>query len=236
MKFSDFKHLLGADPYSQDPEFLRARNQLGEFAEAAREADEFERHLLAAAAVSPPESLHDDIMRTKFRSRSLALPIAMAASLFLALGALAIMSWNQQRFASLDEYIISHYSHDGQRVERVAANTPVSLQEIEAIMASVGATSDPSLARKIRFLKNCPTPDGKGVHMVLVTESGPVTVIYMPNTTIEEEHGLTLEGKHAWLVALDQGAAALIGDSDEQLQQLQPSIRQGIARNETLAL
>ena len=42
MNFSDFKRLLGADPRSQDPETLRARQSAPEFETAALEGVEVE--------------------------------------------------------------------------------------------------------------------------------------------------------------------------------------------------
>jgi hypothetical protein len=45
MNFSEFKKLIGADPWSQDPEVLRARNSAPEFEQAAGDAEAFERKL-----------------------------------------------------------------------------------------------------------------------------------------------------------------------------------------------
>ena len=46
MNFSEFKKLIGADPWNRDPETMRARNSAPEFETAARDAEAFEGKLL----------------------------------------------------------------------------------------------------------------------------------------------------------------------------------------------
>ncbi len=41
------------------------------------------------------------------------------------------------------------------------------------MLAEFGADVAPALAGIVSVIKQCPTPDGKGVHMVLNTERGP---------------------------------------------------------------
>ena len=43
------------------------------------------------------------------------------------------------------------------------------------------------LADRIGFIKFCPTPGGRGAHMVVNTEHGPVTVIFMPTTRVKDQ-------------------------------------------------
>jgi hypothetical protein len=63
----------------------------------------------------------------------------------------------------------------------------------------------------VGFIKYCPTPDGKGVHMVLNTEHGPVTVILMPATSVDERESRLSNGMQARLVSLSRGSVAVMG-------------------------
>jgi len=96
MNFSEFKKLIGADPWNRDPETLRARNSAAEFEAAAAEAEAFEKKLQSALDVQAPLGLLDEIKRIAeqpTRKRNW-MPLAMAASLVLAVGA-AGLAWQQ---------------------------------------------------------------------------------------------------------------------------------------------
>ena len=230
MNFSDFKRLLGADPYSQDPDFLRARNAGGEFDEAAQAADEFEKKLQQSLAVNAPETLASDILEHVYATpqrRFTGWPMALAASVFMMIGAGAVFVWHQNQLADLESYVLNHWQMDGTNIVEQARG-PASIEEIQAIMASVNASAGQPLASKVYFIKNCPTPDGKGAHLVLMTEQGPVTVFYLPNTDIEEMKSFELPGMYASLVDLQQGSAAVIGPSTDSVRSVAQMLDVGI--------
>ena len=220
MNFSDFKRLLGADPYSKDPGFLRARNSTTEFTEAAAAADKFEQKLTQALAVETPDGLQADILQRVHSAPQRRLsgwPMALAASVFMMIGAAAVFVWHQDQMADLEAYVMNHWQMDGTKLVAQAGG-PANIQEIQAIMASVNASADEQLASRVYFIKNCPTPEGKGAHMVLMTEQGPVTVFYLPNTEVQDQKSFEMPGMHAFLVNLQQGSAAVIGPSTTSVQ------------------
>ncbi len=230
MNFSDFKRLLGADPYSQDPEFLRARNSGGEFTEAADAADQFEQKLQKAVNLDVPGDLQSDILQyisTVPQRRPAAWPMALAASLFMMIGAAAVFMWHQDQLADLEAYVIDHYQLDGARLLE-QAREPATMKQIQAIMASVNASAGQQLASQVYFIKNCPTPDGTGAHLVLMTESGPVTVFYLPETEVREIKSFEMPGMHAYLVNLQHGAAAVIGPSTDSVHSVAQLLDSGI--------
>jgi hypothetical protein len=230
MNFSDFKRLLGADPYSQDPEFLRARNSGDEFTTAAEAADRFEKKLQGALLVDAPDDLTADILKhveSTPQRRIASWPMALAASLFMMVGAVAVFMWNQGQVADLEAYVFEHYQIDG--VQLVGqARTPASIEQIQLIMASVNASAGEQLAEQVYFIKNCPTPDGTGAHLVLMTEAGPVTVFYLPETEVLNARSFEIPGMHAFLVDLQHGAAAVIGPSPDSVQSVALMLDSGI--------
>ncbi len=230
MNFSEFKELLGADPYSQDPAFLRARHQGGEFTEAATEADAFEQKLQQALAAPAPEGLAESIIghvQQKPGHRIRTWQWAAAAGLFMALGAALVVNYQRYQFGSVEEYVLQHWQHDGVAIELQAA-APVSSERIRSVLTAVGASADEAIGGKIHYIKKCPTPDGKGAHMVVMTDSGPVTVIYMPKMDLDKAKHMSLESKQAYLIVMDRGSAALIGNSQADLQALEPMVRKHI--------
>ena len=229
MNFSEFKRLIGADPWNREPETLRARNSSPEFEEAASEAESFERKLQGAVNLPPPADLLDDIkaISRQSPSRNRWMPLALAASLVIAVGAVGIVWKQANRWDSVESYLAEHYAHDG--AELVASATQEAPKpEVHRIMASLNASADPSLSEKIRFIKFCPTPDGKGAHMVVNTPQGPLTVIFMPATDVNDGEMVEFEQMHAFLVDLEHGSAAIIGDRTQPVEQLEPVIRTAI--------
>ena len=69
----------------------------------------------------------------------------------------------------------------------------------------------PEMDRMVGLIKYCPTPAGKGAHMVINTDQGPITVIFMPDTTVTDGDIVEFDGMKAQLVSLERGSAAIIG-------------------------
>jgi hypothetical protein len=231
MDYSEFKRRLGADPASRDPDFLAARNASPEFEQAAREADEFERKLNQTLRIAVPEDLPASILAIAdlsgvervTPSRRWA-PFALAASLLMAVGAAGIV-WNLNRGAeSVEDYLVAHFAMDGALLEAKAAGQ--SATNVQSILAEVNFKARPEFAGQVGFIKYCPTPDGKGVHMVLNTESGPVTVILMPATTVDDHQSLLENGMQARLVSLSRGSIAVMGADAASVEELASTVRE----------
>ncbi len=225
MKFSEFKKLLGADPWNREPGFLRARNSSPEFERAAVEAETFERKLQAALHADAPDDLLEDIVRIgqQRAKRSRWLPLAMAASLIVAVGAAGILYRQTHPVADTPTYVAEHFALDGMDLIS-KATAPVPPRQIRAILSSLHAHAGPQLAERIRFIKFCPTPHGKGAHMVISTDQGLVTVIFMPRNKVSDGETVDFDGMQAYLVALDHGSAAIIGKPSQHVQSLRAMV------------
>lgn len=226
MKFSDFIKQVGADPRSRDPEVLHARNSSPEFKRIAKEAEAFEDKLQAALLIDPPAELLNQIRQIGQQptQRRNWIPLALAASLVLAVSAVTVFWKQYHQWDSVETYLVDHYSHDGN--ELVArASGPMSESDISKIMTSLGAFADRSLSSKIMFIKYCPTPGGRGAHMVVSTDQGLITVIYMPKAHVIDNEKVRFDRMHAVLVELDQGSVAIIGEQSQSIDNLQSTVR-----------
>lgn len=232
MVFSEFIRRLGAEPRSQDPEFLRARQSSPEFVQAAKEADVFEEKLTRALGVQAPDDMLDNILQIGLNDSATTTTtpwwrsMALAAGILVAVGAAGI-TWNMSRgWDRVDQYLADHYSEDGAGlVARAGGKTEA---DIQAIFALFDVEAGPALEEIVSVIKYCPTPDGKGVHMVLNTSEGPVTVIYMPTTEVNDREILEFNGMQALLVKLEKGSAAIIGTGSQGVLALYSVIQDSI--------
>lgn len=227
MNFSEFKKLIGADPRNRDPETLRARHSAPEFEAAAVKAEAFEEKLEGAMHIQPPDDLLDQIKgisQQPVRQRGW-IPLALAASFLVLIGAAGLVWKQSHQWESVEAYVADHYSYDGGSV-MAKADENFSEEEISKILARFNATADEQLAGRIKFIKYCPTPDGRGAHMVVSTNQGPMTIILMPNTQVTDGEMVVFDQMHALLVNLDHGSAAIIGEQSQSVESLV-----GIVRN-----
>jgi len=221
MDFSEFQRRLGADPGNQDPEFLRARHSGPEFEQAVEDALKFEGRLERAMKISAPEALLTDILEVSRNNRTTSWrwkPLAVAAGILIAVGAAGINWRLSHHWNSVDEYLVAHYRHDGAGL--VARAGALTEDDVEAIFLRVGAQVAPELAGVTSVIKYCPTPDGKGIHMVLNTDQGPITLIYMPETKAGDLQEVVFDNMHALLVDLPKGSAIIIGTSQQNVSSL----------------
>ena len=229
MNFSEFKRLIGADPWSREPETLRARNSAPEFENAAAQAEAFEEKLQSALQIQPPADLLNAIKRISQQpvQQRNWMPLALAASLLIAVGAVG-MVWKQSRqLDNVEVYLADHYSIDGAALVAQATDF-VSEQDISRIMSSLDADAGQQLSERIKFIKFCPTPDGRGAHMVVNTAQGPMTIIFMPGTQVTDGQLLKFDQMHAFLVNLEHGSAAIIGKQSQAVESLQAVIRESL--------
>lgn len=239
MDYSEFLRRIGADPHDADPEIAHARASDETFDQAAREALELEAKLQRAVDVPIPDDLIAQIRnipaadsvspKPALRWRSMAI----AAGLLIAIGAAGI-SWNMNHsWNSVDEYVVDHYHHDGDALVQRATENPSF--DVQATFARFDVTAQPLLADDISMIKYCPTPDGRGVHMVLDTPEGPVTVIYMPETDVEDGPGVEFDGMNSYYVQLDKGSAVIIGKQQQAIDTLHALVQESIVPAESKA-
>ena len=218
MNFSEYRNRLGADPGSQDPEFLAARRAGPEFEAAARESEVFERKLEGVARFPvDADALLAELLHTPRRA---ATPrwLAMAAGIAVLAGITAILLSQSRVPDTLPEYLAAHYQHDGQMVlERAIAG---AASDPRAVLARFKLAAAPALAERIAYIKLCPSPHGEGAHMVVQTTDGLVTVFFLPGVRAEPGLVVPVDGQRALLVDLPGGSGVIIGTRGQQEAQL----------------
>ena len=233
MNFSEFKKRLGAEPRSQDPEFLAARNSNPDFRAAAAEAEAFEAKLEAAFSINEPDGLlegivgipdrHPDGVNAPSRWRWLA-----AAAAFVAVAGMAGMAWYESTFywESVDDYVLDHWADDGQKFVDLADGQ--ADDQVTAMLARFGVEASPALALKVDYIHACHTPGSRGAHMVIATDQGPVTLIFMPKVEAVSGHLLAFDNLVAATLPLEYGSAVIIGPNEEVIAPVYAMARDGL--------
>lgn len=234
MNFSEIKEILGAEPRSQDPEVLKAIESDPEIRAAAQEAEAFERKLEAAFAIKTPPFLLDQIasipkvasITPKPRNTRLAW-LAAAAVLVAGVG-FASYTYYESTFQwdNVDDFIVEHWAHDGSRM--LAQADGETDQGAPALFARFDVEVSPDFARRIDYVHHCKTPGARGAHMVISTDHGPITLIFMPEVDTVNGHILDLGEEVAATLPLESGSAVIIGPSEEAIAPVYAIAREGI--------
>ncbi len=234
MNFSEFKKRIGAEPRSRDPEILEAIDSDPEIRAAAEEAEAFEQKLEAAFAIKTPPFLLDQIasipkvasIEPKPRNTRLAW-LAAAAVLVAGVG-FASYTYYESTFYwdNVDDYIVEHWADDGSKMLALADGE--TDPGAPALFARFDVEISPDFAARIDSVHNCKTPGSRGAHMVISTQSGPITLIFMPEVDTVNGHILDLGEEVAATLPLERGSAVIIGPSEEAIAPIYAIARAGI--------
>lgn len=239
MNYLEFKRQLMVDPHSNEPAFVAARNLDDRHRQAYEQAMHFEAGIEQALHVQVPHDLAETCMAKVYAAdaqsadahttlpdaSSLGNPVAtlrqgwqwlpaMAAGLVLGIGLTASVFMLQQvGEQSISGYLASHWEDDGPDIISRSVLDPMEAGNIQRILATLNLDMNKDFSSQFVFAKNCPTPTGLGVHLVVMTEYGPATVIYIPSRSDYNAESFQVDGLQAQLVALQQGSVAILGNT-----------------------
>lgn len=223
MNYFEFKQQLLKDSFTKDEEFHRLRNEDFRCAKAYEEAMAFEKTLKAALHVKVPHNLKDSIVLRQTTAHALQSSMrryAIASTLFF-LFVIATAVWYVKQPGPIEQFVIQELK---KKPEVFISQTDLPQKDVEQLFASLSTKVDGDLGQ-VRFMKKCPTPGGKGVRMVLMTETGPVTILYMPHTDLKQQVDFELNNYKGRLVAVENGVAAIIGSNYQQVSYMENKIQ-----------
>jgi hypothetical protein len=235
MKLAEFKRRLMTDPGDRSPDMREARARGGEFAEAAADSDHFEHALKRAVNVPAPPGLADRIiLRQSLEGQRRTMRWvqwgAVAAALVIAVSVAVVLLNPATSTADLQRHIAWHWKLDGPQVLAASLEGRDDPAHVQEVLAELGVQLSPELLDAVRLTKFCPTPDGKGAHMVFDGPAGPVTVYYMPNTHLAESP-VRLEidgGMQSLAFNVDRGSLAVLAEAGTDTAALAERIREAL--------
>ncbi len=223
MNYFEFKQILDADPYSKDPEFLQARTNDKRCRQAYQKAMAQEQVILDALNVPVPDHNIEHIKfhqaqnkQNSFRNQIFAI----AASMVLVVGVGFFMLTNNNE-SDLEKFI-----NEALMMEPAVymSENEIPQDDLAPLFASINTAVDGNLG-KVHFMKLCPTLNGKGARMVVMNDlNQPITVLYMPNSPVDEAISMQMEGFKGKIVALEQGSAAIIARPHESTAQIETAL------------
>ena len=247
MDRDELEKRLMQDPDFNDPAIRQAVEHDPECARIVAEARAFEQKLEQAVSVRAPRDLGDRIIaRQRAHGRRPELPwmLSTAAALALAVTLLVFQTLDRsaiERGQSPDEiwvHLASHWHHDGPQALAASRQSQTSTEELSTLLGGLGVELAPEILSRVRLGKACPTPDGRGAHLVLTTDDGPITLMIMPRTPAPmAPASATLEsGLEAWLVNLDHGSMAVLAEPGRDAHALARALQNQVSVNESLSL
>ncbi len=173
-----------------------------------------------------PEIETDKVVSLDSRRRFAAPAwFAMAASVALVAIVAVQMFGGQPQFETLSDEIIAHLDHEPYAL-RVTSD-PVSDERLGKVVPASIANLDHG-GGLITYAQSCKI-NGKLVpHLVIQGESGPVTVLLMPDERVESAEALEGEGINGVLIPVGNGSIAIIGEKDENLDDIQRNVTSSV--------
>ena len=177
-----------AQPTDTDPEFRAWLKDNPSAQDTARKTAQFDQRLsFALNQTRVPEGLNGRILlgtamqARKRRRRQVFTGLALAASIVLST-TLVLTPPPSAPPAAVSEMALSHVYGEIAKLE--SANQVISQTTLQGMFASMGGKLEGSL-EQVRFAFMCPTPHGRGLHLIADTEAGRVTVLYLPETDVD---------------------------------------------------
>jgi len=146
---------------------------------------------------------------------------ALAATVMLA----AVIGFRMFGFGvsydSLAEEVLAHLDHEPYALR--VSDKPVANARLAKVVPANVAQLDHN-AGLITYAQSC-VINGKTVpHLVIQGESGPVTILLMPEENVGVAESLDGENIHGVILPVGTGSIAIIGARDERLERIEKSV------------
>jgi hypothetical protein len=213
MQHAEFRRLFGADPKRNEPEVLEHR---GTCAECARYAADLEKvDMLVAGAFDVPAPNYRKPWEIEAESRRRpARWFALAAGIVL-LSLIGVGSWLQVKRDALFTEVIKHA--DNERDVMVVSDKRVKLEKLQKTLAKAGARLNGELP--VSVARTCKIRGAVAPHLIMQTPDGVVAVLLLTNEKLYLPHSSEKQGYRAELVPVGDHSIAVIGTSEEAVEQ-----------------
>lgn len=179
-----------AEPTDTDSEFRAWLASNPAARDTAHKAAQFDQQLRFALSQPPiPEGLGGRILlntamhNRRRRQRRLLGGLALAASIVLS-ATLVLSPPPSSAPLSVSQQALSHVY--GEIAKLDSADHVIGQTELRGMFREMGGELRGDL-EQVRFAFLCPTPHGRGLHLIADTEAGRVTVLYLPHTEADPQ-------------------------------------------------
>jgi Protein of unknown function (DUF3379) len=190
----------------------------------------FETRLRSALELQAPVRTPGASKVSAFRSRAAGKPrrvqrwrlgIGLAAAL---LAGFAL--WVSRPSETLAAEVIRHIEHEP---ESWVQTQPVSVAAVDSILQENGLVLRPVMGlAPVVYASRCDFRGHRVAHLVVTTESGPVTLMVLPHERVRVAERFESDGYRGVLVPVRGGSIALVSHSDIALEKTTREVMRGI--------
>jgi len=232
----EFRKQAVIDPASQDDQFLQKTSQSPHNKRFVKEQLEFEQILNSVLDVEVPENLSDKIIlnqqlsqhkisqhKKRYQSYKKWAVTSIAASLLLMLSVHLLIP-DMVDNTQLAAHIITHVQDD---THALNVNMPIAKTQIDTMLASYGGKLNGPIGQ-VSFLGHCIVGGQTGIHMVLNTQQGLVTVLILPAQAIEESLSFADNQYKGFVYPTQKGSVAIVAENLSIIKPIQQKIDQNL--------
>lgn len=245
MDDNEFRLRAFSEPGSEDPDLHEAARGDSTRQRLMQEIAELEEHISSVVGtVSVPSGLADRLkqqieepvrtggQRGLMRFFTVAAMVVIAAAITLVLDAGDRPSAEDLAF---HDDLVAHLHDEAPSYD---GDTSVRWAEVSGILTETGLTADndnPSRngtslrTASLKFARHCNLGEaGRGAHIVLDGEQGPVSVILSTNKPVERAFTIDDERFHGRIIPTEYGNMAIIGEQGEALSDYETMVADNI--------
>jgi hypothetical protein len=232
MNCDDFRHQLLVDPNCKDAEFVHHAANCPDCAPEARRALAFEAKLHTALAAETrrhriPTAKPVEFSAHRAQGRRI-IAWAIVGTLILGLG------FNLWSGGGIDRGLgpivvtastagtplaTAILDHIDSEPAALAAEHPVPEPTLALLLVSTGITIAPRALgpelRPVRYAARCSLRHRDVIHLVLTGETGPVTLLLMPNEPVARAERIRSGRLEGLIVPAGRGSLAIVGEPEE---------------------
>lgn len=233
MKCDDYKQAIAAEP---DELFAGGAAHSAECADCAaygRSMRSLDALIARALQIEVPE-LHlpelpplsgvSKVSRLPVRRLSTPLWLGLAASIAVAAILGIRMLTHEVVYPSLAAEIIAHLDHEPQAL--AVSDEAVADWRLDTVVGAY-AEMDAGIGL-VTYARTCVIHGQTVPHLVIQGESGPVTLILLPDETIDAAVPIEGERIHGVILPVGIGSIAIIGERGEALDQIEKRVIQSM--------
>ena len=132
---------------------------------------------------------------------------------------------NDVEYSSLAEEVLAHLDHEPKALR--VTDRAVSDRRLYSVVTPDIASMDRS-AGLISYAQTCVINGREVPHLVLQGERGPVTILLMPDESVEGATALEGEQVDGVILPVGDGSIAIIGERDERIDEIQQRILKSV--------
>lgn len=227
----EFRKIATIKPDDQSQAFLDKINQSRNNRRFVEEQLAFNHSLLETLEINTPENLSERIILSQQLSQHKLqrqqthswLFSGIAASIAAAIISFSLMLPQTINSSQLGQQIISHIIQDTQALD-VQMDVPKS--SIDTMLATYGGKLDGPIGQ-VSFLGHCIIGEQTGIHMVLNSPQGKISIILLPLQAIDTPHSLQDHQFIGLVYPSKKGSVAIFAEQAEAVQ----NTRQQLDRN-----